>query len=240
MTEQEWLVWDHPHSMLSSLLGKVSERKLRLFAAACCRRIWHLLIDRRSRVYIEVSERYADNKATSNELLVAHAASEVHQQAVYNSLEGFAASAAHYVSADLGEYLRHRTEPRGSNWTIEPQPEIVAVNAAEAAAYTKAENNQYATFDADLRTEYAGQTALLRCIIGNPFRPVTLSPAWQTANVIALAQAIYDERAFDRMPILGDALEEAGCDNADILNHCRQPGEHVRGCWVIDLLLGKE
>jgi hypothetical protein len=80
---------------------------------------------------------------------------------------------------------------------------------------------------------------LIRDIFGNPFRPVTLDPAWRTANAVALAQAIYDERAFERMPILGDALEDAGCDNDDILNHCREPGEHVRGCWVVDLLLGK-
>jgi hypothetical protein len=86
----------------------------------------------------------------------------------------------------------------------------------------------------------AAQAALLRDIFGNPFRPVTLDPAWQTANVVALAQGIYAERAFERMPILGDALEDAGCDNADILNHCRQGGEHVRGCWVVDLILGKE
>jgi hypothetical protein len=73
-----------------------------------------------------------------------------------------------------------------------------------------------------------------------PFRPITLNPSWRTSNVTALAQSIYDDRAFDRLPILADALEDAGCDNADILNHCRQPGEHVRGCWVVDLVLGKE
>src|SRR5262249_48886549 len=78
--------------------------------------------------------------------------------------------------------------------------------------------------------EYAGLSLSLRCIFGNPFPPVAVPPAWQTANVVALAQAIYDERAFDRMPILADALEDAGCANADILNHCRQPAEHVRGC----------
>lgn len=81
---------------------------------------------------------------------------------------------------------------------------------------------------------------ILREVVGNPFCPVTVFPTWQTANVVSLAQTIYDERAFDRMPILGDALEDAGCDNTDMLNHCRQPGEHVRGCWVVDLLLGKE
>jgi hypothetical protein len=83
------------------------------------------------------------------------------------------------------------------------------------------------------------QAALLREIFGNPFHPVTIDRAWLTANVAGLAQSIYDDRAFDRLPILADALEDAGCDNADILNHCRQPGEHVRGCWVVDLVLGK-
>ena len=63
--------------------------------------------------------------------------------------------------------------------------------------------------------------------------------AWNDGTVRKIAQAIYDERAFDRLPILADALEDAGCDNADILNHCRNGGEHVRGCWVVDLLLGK-
>jgi hypothetical protein len=84
---------------------------------------------------------------------------------------------------------------------------------------------------------------ILRDIFGNPFRPITINPAWLSWNegtIPKIAQAIYDERAFDRMPILADALEEAGCTNADILSHCRQPGEHVRGCWVVDLILGKE
>jgi hypothetical protein len=75
---------------------------------------------------------------------------------------------------------------------------------------------------------------------GTPFRPVSVDPAWPTSTVIALAQGIYDQWAFDRMPILADALEEAGCTNADILDHCRGPGPHVRGCWAVDLLLGKE
>jgi hypothetical protein len=85
-----------------------------------------------------------------------------------------------------------------------------------------------------------GQTAMLRHIFGNPFRPVTINPAWRTSNVTGLAQSIYDKGAFDCLPILADALEDAGCDNQDVLNHCRQPGEHVRGCWVVDLVLGKE
>ena len=81
---------------------------------------------------------------------------------------------------------------------------------------------------------------LVRCIFGNPFRPVTVDPAWLTPTVVALAEGIYADRAFDRMPILADALQDAGCDNADILNHCRSDGPHVRGCWVADLLRGKD
>jgi hypothetical protein len=86
----------------------------------------------------------------------------------------------------------------------------------------------------------AARQALLSDIFGNPFRPVALNPAWRTANVTALAESIYTDRAFDRLPILADALEDAGCDNAEILNHCRAGGVHVRGCWVVDLVLGKE
>jgi hypothetical protein len=94
------------------------------------------------------------------------------------------------------------------------------------------------------RTRYlASHSKLLREVFGNPLRPIVVDPSWLSWNdstIPKIAQAIYDERAFDRMPILADALKEAGCTNADILNHCRQPGEHVRGCWVVDLLLGKE
>ena len=80
---------------------------------------------------------------------------------------------------------------------------------------------------------------LLRDIFGNPVRPVALDPAWLSSDVVALARGIYDERAFDRMPILADALQDAGCTNDDILSHCRGDGPHVRGCWVVDLVLGK-
>jgi hypothetical protein len=80
----------------------------------------------------------------------------------------------------------------------------------------------------------------LRAIFGNPFRPITLKPAWLTSSVVTLARQMYDGRDFSPMPILADALQDAGCDNEDILNHCRQPGEHVRGCFVVDLVLEKK
>jgi len=89
-------------------------------------------------------------------------------------------------------------------------------------------------------SEMAAQSQLLRDIFGNPFRPVTVDPEWLTSTVVALARGIYDERAFDRLPILADALQDAGCETADVLDHCRGPGPHARGCWVVDLLLGKQ
>ncbi len=96
---------------------------------------------------------------------------------------------------------------------------------------------------AEPEVERGVQAELLRDCLGNPFCPVSIDPAWlmwKEGAIRKLAQAIYDDRAFDRMPTLADALEEAGCDNANILEHCRSGGPHVRGCWVVDLLLGKE
>jgi hypothetical protein len=87
------------------------------------------------------------------------------------------------------------------------------------------------------------EASIVRDIFGNPFRPITVDPswlAWKDRTIVKLAQSIYDNRAFDRMPILADALEDAGCHDADILAHCRSEGPHVRGCWVIDLLLSKD
>jgi hypothetical protein len=84
------------------------------------------------------------------------------------------------------------------------------------------------------------QPGLLRDIFGNPFRPVTLDPSWLTSPVRQLAKGIYSDRAFDRMPILADALQDAGCDNEDELNHLRNDGPHVRGYWALDLILVKE
>jgi hypothetical protein len=91
----------------------------------------------------------------------------------------------------------------------------------------------------DSKAEAEAQCDLLREVFGNPFRPVTIDPNWLTSDVLALATGIYDERAFDRMPILHDALLDAGCTSEEVLAHCRQPDGHCRGCWVIDLLLGK-
>jgi hypothetical protein len=85
-----------------------------------------------------------------------------------------------------------------------------------------------------------GLAILLRDILGNPFRPITTDPSWLTSTVLDLASQMYESRDFSAMPIIADALQDAGCDNIDILNHCRSEGSHVRGCWVVDIILSKD
>ena len=88
------------------------------------------------------------------------------------------------------------------------------------------------------RDERRRQCDLIRDIFGNPFRPVAFAPEWRTDTAVSLARGMYEPREFSALPILADALQDAGCDNDDILNHCRGEGPHVRGCWVVDLVLG--
>jgi hypothetical protein len=240
MTEQEWLASSDPQKMLAFLGGKASDRELRLFGCACCRRIWYLHTDERSRKAVELSERFADGVAhdgmTRSKLQAAHLeADEAYDEAYKevgtpNSPRTDAAASAVQVSTITLDPTEDHDCAHTCAYAYVPAAQAVAAPAESGGSY-----------DTNLwNIELVHQANLLRCIFGNPFRPVTLNPAWRTSNVTALAQAIYDERAFDRLPILADALEDAGCDNADILNHSRQPGEHVRGCWVVDLVLGKE
>jgi hypothetical protein len=116
---------------------------------------------------------------------------------------------------------------------------IAAKTVAWAVAMDRNPNADALDEEAEA-TECAAQCRLVRHIFGNPFRPVAVDPSWLTPAVTKLARAVYDDRAFDRVPELADTLERAGCTNTDILAHCRQPGEHVRGCWAVDLILRKE
>lgn len=116
-----------------------------------------------------------------------------------------------------------------------------ATESCQRAAGGRADPSRWTPACEALAAAEAGvQARLIHDIFGNPFRPVACDPAWLSQTVLALAEAIYADRAFDRLPVLADALEEAGCDSPDILAHCRGDGPHVRGCWVIDAILGKE
>jgi hypothetical protein len=209
VTEQEWLDCTDPTPMLEFLRGKMSDRKLRLFAVACCRRIWPLMADWRSRVAVETAEKYADGNATESELRESHIAAEA---ASDDALTGGNAEAADAATA-AAELVADCTSCA-----------IAAADADYSARYT----------------EYFAQAGVLRDIIGNPFHPVPFSPSWCTDTALSLARQMYESRDSGAMPILADALQDAGCEDADILNHCRSDGPHVRGCWVVDLLLGKE
>ena len=116
-----------------------------------------------------------------------------------------------------------------------------AIGAAKAVCYAVIGTvwGAYGYFTELDKKEEVAFVAILRDILGNPFNPVTINPKWLTSTVVSLAQQMYDSRDFSAMPILADALQDSGCSNEDILNHCRGPGPHVRGCWVCDLCLGK-
>jgi hypothetical protein len=217
MTEAEWLACSEPEKMLGFLTDKASERKLRLFAVACYRRVAHLAGDPEGRA-VEVAEQAVEGMASKEELATAH------------------------------EELARSDEQMWGQWSYVPPPkEYFAYSAASSATLADALRAAEGTFryaaEATGDGELQPQAALLRDVFGNPFRPVSVNPslfAWNNHTISKLAQAIYDERAFDRLPILADALEDAGCSEPAILNHCRSGGEHVRGCWTLDLLLGKE
>jgi hypothetical protein len=223
MTEAEWLACTDPMPMLEFLRSKASDRKLRLFGVACCRRIWHLLRDERSRKTVEVAERFAEGTATEEELTQA----ENDANDVWNELA--------YAEGDVTDAETDASDAAcGSACYAEG-----AIGAAGSASHSAVYALSYAGQQA---VEQEGQCRLLRDLFGNPFRPVAVDPSWLTWNdgtVVKLAQAIYDQRRFTDLPILADALEEAGCTDADILAHCRSEGPHVRGCWVVDLILGK-
>jgi hypothetical protein len=237
MTEREWLASEDVDAMVQRARrsGTASTRKRLLFAAACLRRLWPILQYEGSQEAIEVLERFADGEASEEERLAAVSRAGKAARAAQRDLDnaepyssGYAAIAATSTAALA---VRIAIENQG--------PNLSTVEAASLAHQAQAywESDQW-------KRARAAQATLLRDIFGLlPFRLMApLNPgllAWNGGTVPNLARAIYDDRAFDHLPVLADALEEAGCTDADVLSHCRRPGDHVRGCWIVDLLLGK-
>jgi hypothetical protein len=242
LTEEAWLGATSPQPLVQYLLEQRRDsrqrgllrrdprvRKLRLFACACCRCIFPLLGDVRSRAAVEAAERYADRGATKRALEEAYEAGVAVVNAERDPLRMTAANAARWAAV------------AGSSQTL---VENLARYAASEAAAAERLAREASRVDAALWGEVgAWQCLVLLDVFGNPFRPAPAVPsfgAWNEGTILNMARAIYEERAFDRMPILGDALEEAGCTDEALLDHCRGEGPHVRGCWLLDLLLGKE
>jgi hypothetical protein len=204
------------------------DRKLSLFACACCRRVWHLLADARSRDAVEALERHADGLAPAAELeQAAAAARDAERAALGKGATGY--NAAFAVCRALAG------DAKGA-----------AGYAVYAAANDAAGGHKYgtpawaATYGAAYKAEQQAQRGLLDELAGDPSRPAGAEPAWLTPAAVKVAGAVYAEQSFDRLPALADALEEAGCTDGELLAHLHSPGPHVRGCWAVDLLLGKE
>ena len=217
MSETTWLTTAYPAPLvkLYRRVGLASRRKAVLFACGCCRRVWDRL-DGPGRAAVQAAERFADGECS-----------------------GLA----------VEEVARRAT---GAASFVAPDPHIWTGRAASAAAVLAAmawrvayERETGAPVPPELllkavARERAAQAGLFRDLVGNPYRPPAFSPMWRTGPVVELARAVHRDRAFELLPILADALEEAGCTDPAVLAHCRQ-GEpaHVLGCWVIDLVLGR-
>jgi hypothetical protein len=237
VTEVEWLSCTDPQKMLEHLEDRASARKLRLFAVACCRKIWHLLPDQDCRKAVQIAEGFAEGKAGINLLREVEGAGAFysdHREDVPEERLGYYAGGAIF---QLGQ------ERLASDLVADAASNAVACSTLDAGGGRLA-------VDAARHGEAAVQCHLLRDIVGNPFRPVRIDPAWLSRDgglIPKLAQAVHDRREFPsghldpaRLAVLTDALEDAGCDNADLLGHLRASGPHVRGCWAVDSILGKQ
>jgi hypothetical protein len=241
MTQQEWLMSTRADDLLRFIEPNTSDRKLHYYAIACARRITLLLPHPASLEGIDLLERFVEGKASEEELL-----------RVSYHVEG---------AAFCFDYVDYTGSPTARKWIQEvgqiPRSKLEElINDPQLASAEPREILKSAAYmvDADVSpTPFARRASdwaqsarspfhsvpLLRDIFGNPFRPVAFEPEWRSDTAVSLAKHIYEARDFAQMPILADALQDAGCDNTDILSHCRDPQQtHVRGCWVVDMILG--
>jgi hypothetical protein len=247
--------------MLEFLEGKASGRKFCLFAVACCRRIGHLLAEESSQEVLAVAEQYTDDlvsRQALHELAMRLPPPQQRHPAAINKAREAVWQVAQIpggffeLTAPLTAVRVRRgfsTVPsQGMSWRA-----VWASDAVQDALAAETEARQLAggallsaasaAYARTWQDERAVHCAFVRDIFGHHFHPVSMSSLWLTWNdgtVAKMAQTIYEERRFTDLPILADALEEAGCTEPSILDHCRRPGEHVRGCWVLDLLLDKQ
>jgi hypothetical protein len=239
VTEAEWLEdTTRLVSKAASLTGRVgSVRRARLFACACCHRVWHLIQVEAARRIVELAEAVADGEATAEELKAAENSpcfSDLEAR-VYGEAEPRLSRLAYEVTL-------------AAKWLADPKFDMGAAGAvAEQTAVPESQDffltpedkqKKWIEFLTD-EGEVIQVQKFLHDIFGNPFRPVAFKPEWRTPTVLDLASQMYQSRDFSAMPILADALQDAGCDSEEILSHSLGEGPHVRGCWVVDLILGK-
>jgi hypothetical protein len=222
MTEVEWMGATDPKAMCSCIPCNSHQRKARLFLVSCCRRLLDLIPEGPVRDAMRVAEAFADEQATD--------------RARQKAQRDVAAAPIPPGDASINatNMVREATKK-----TITAK-DIDSHTGATARGYAaRKRGKEQETYTAAFQAERSAQAVLLRDIFGNPFRPVTFDPVWRTTTAVLLARQMYESCDFSAMPILADALQDAGCDDPDVLTHCRLSGLHVRGCWVIDLVLLK-
>jgi len=246
MTSKEWRRCNDPLKMIPALKGVASKRKGMLYLCGGCRTIWHLLYSISSQEAVEVAERFAAGLSSDQDLSYASWSAEVptfgydFEPGIWRRWHpdgSIPPSVKRLVEMGvLTPAQLEEDKPAVDNVVMNRL--LAAASLAEAATYTD-------PFAHDWWHRYLSRVPwpgdwLLRCVFGDPFLPfVFFSRAWLTPEVVNLARTIYEERAFERMPLLGEALKGADCTNQEILNHCRSERSHVQGCWVVDLVLGK-
>jgi hypothetical protein len=226
MTDLEWLQCADPELMIAFLLKK-RNRKMRLAAIASCRLFSDSLLDKRSEQALEVAERFADHRAT-----------EAEREAARDN--------AWAVVVAMGEAYHGAVEAPGPT-SEEDESFDDAHDVARAVWYAVSDEPEQAISalpSVRLEVYFSHIATILRDVYA-PTTRMAFNPCWLTSTVTDLANIIYEERKFDLMPVLADALEDGGCTDAHILEHCRLANDHYRlglhwrGCWVLDLLLGR-
>jgi hypothetical protein len=246
MTESEWLANPDVDELLDYLGDRIGERKLRLFAVACCRRLWPIL-DEDARRVVVAAESFADC------LEDAGARQELESACTDMRFRGYdPGKEAVLYAAGWSTFHARLEDIHGRIRDLMPTAQTAAFYATHYQVLSDALESgmeRQAVFDhtnAKARQtsdeEMRAQLLIWHDTLGNPFHPATVDPIWfqhDNAAVPRLAQECYDQHVTDNLNPLAEALESAGCRDASILTHCRAPGNHYRGCWVLDDLLGK-
>jgi uncharacterized membrane protein len=229
VTEQQWASCADPNAMLEFLESRASERKLRLFAVACCRRVGPLMTDTRHQAAVEAAERFAAGLLSEEEFELALQPVVALWADIPNASRGEWAS-FHYLTAAT----RHLEREGGAPY---------AASFASGALACLSGLRESPAWVAATRSEEAAQCDLIRDLFGNPAVPFHFPLNWRSGPgsvVVERAREVYREGRFEAITSLADVLERAGCRDQAVLEHCRGPGGHIRGCWVLDALLGHE
>jgi hypothetical protein len=245
MQEYGWFHWNDLGGMLWVLrrMGRKDRdaRKFRLAACAFVRRVECALADPLIRSTLEIAEAFADHRASREQIKAARRSitgpvEEARHQLILDK-DGLFDRIDRFERAEWElQYAIDRLPVAKRAQLLEPLLQFRDLNPDDLDRVAWSSNpNESRHFD------QPDQCITLRDVLGNPFQPVSFDQSWRTETAVLISRAMYDSRDFSAMPILADALQDAGCANDDILNHCRDAdGVHVRGCWVVDPVLGKE